>query len=39
MYALGWREEGDVWRWRRMLLTWEEEHARECNDLLTNIIM
>jgi len=25
MYALGWEEEGEAWRWRRRLLTWEEE--------------
>jgi len=39
LYALGWREEGEAWQWRRTLLVWEEEQARECSDLLTNIIL
>jgi len=29
-------KEGEAWRWRRRLLVWE---ARECSDLLTNIIL
>jgi hypothetical protein len=39
MYALGWGEEGNAWRWRHRLLAWEEEQACECIDLLTNIIL
>ena len=39
MYALGWEEKGDAWRWRRRLLAWEEEQVRECSDLMTNIIL
>jgi hypothetical protein len=39
MYSLGWGGEGEVWKGRRRLLAWEEEHVRECSDILTNIVL
>ncbi|AES97462.2 hypothetical protein MTR_5g054790 [Medicago truncatula] len=39
MYSLGWREEGEAWKWRCRLLAWEEEKVRECCDVLTNIVL
>ena len=37
MYALGWGEDGEAWRWRRHLLAWEEESLVEIKNMLTNI--
>jgi hypothetical protein len=34
MYALGWDEEGEAWKWRRRLWVWEEELVEECRTLL-----
>jgi hypothetical protein len=36
---LGGEEYGEVWNWRQMLLAWEEEQVRECNDLLINNVL
>ena len=28
MFSLGWGEGGEVWKWRRRLLAWEEEKLK-----------
>jgi len=38
IYSLGWWEEGEAWKWRRRLFTWEEK-VRGCCDILTNIVL
>jgi hypothetical protein len=30
IYALGWEDGGQVWRWRRRLWVWEEDMVVEC---------
>jgi len=37
MYHLGWGEEGEAGRWRRMLFAWEEEQVEELLLLLHNV--
>jgi len=37
MQALGWGEGDEVWTWCRRLLTWEEELAKECSMIISNI--
>jgi len=39
MSSLGWGEDGEVWKWRRRLLAWEEEKVRECCEILINIAL
>ena len=39
LWARGWGEEGDAWRWRRRLWTWEELLLGECRDLLANVFV
>ena len=37
MYALGWDEGGEAWKWRRRLWAWEEELVEECRTLLLTV--
>ena len=37
MRSLGWRVEGEAWRWRRRLFAWEEESVGELTLLLHNV--
>ena len=37
MYALGWGEGGEAWKWRRRLWAWEEELVAECRTLLLTV--
>lgn len=39
MFALGWGEDGETWKWRRRLWDWEEELLGECRLLLANIVL
>jgi hypothetical protein len=39
MFARGWEEGGEAWRWRRRLWVWEEEMLGECRRLLNNIYL
>jgi len=39
MHFLGWGVNGEAWKWRRRLFAWEEELARECAALLSNVIL
>jgi hypothetical protein len=36
MCSLEWGEGGEAWKWRRQLLTWEEDQVRECCVILYN---
>ena len=37
MRALGWGDEGEVWRWKRSLFVWEKESVGELRLLLQNV--
>ena len=39
MFELGVEEGGLAWNWRRRLWDWEEEMARECRLLLSNVVL
>ena len=39
MFAHGWEEGGEAWRWRRRLWVWEEDMLEECRCLLNNIFL
>ena len=39
MSQLGWGEEGGAWRWRQMLLAWEDELVGELILLLHNVTL
>jgi len=39
MERLGWEVGGAWWVWRRRLLAWEEDSARECVSLLNNVVL
>lgn len=39
MYSFGWSEDGETWRWRRMLLALEEVQVQECCEILINIVL
>ena len=39
MFSLGWGEGGEVWKWQRRLLAWEEDQVRECCVILTNVVL
>jgi len=39
MFARGWDEGGDAWKWRRRLWVWEEEMLEECHNLLLTIVL
>jgi len=39
MHSLGWGEGGDAWKWRRRLLALEDEHVKECCELLHSIVL
>jgi len=36
---LGWGEDGETWKWRMVLFTWEEEMVGELCLLLQNVIL
>jgi len=37
--VLGWGVRGEVWKWWRRLLAWEEEHVGECCAFLFNMFL
>jgi len=39
MFSLGWEEGGEAWKWRRRLITWEEELGSECCAFLLPIVL
>ena len=39
MFAWGWYEGGDAWRWRRRLWAWEEVLVEECRNILSNVVL
>lgn len=39
MFALGWGEGGEVWKWRQRLLAWEEELVGEYKLLLLTMTL
>jgi len=39
IYALGWKDGGEAWSWRRRLWVWEEELVEECRILLANVVV
>jgi len=39
MFALGWEEGGETWRWWCQLLAWEKELVEECRALLDHVIL
>jgi len=39
MFLLGWGEGGEVWKWHRRLLAWEEELGRKCCVILLPIVL
>jgi len=39
MFSLRWGEGGEAWKWRRQLLSWEEDQVRKCCLILFNIVM
>ena len=38
MFARGWSEGVEAWKWRRRLWAWEEEMVVECRNLLLTVI-
>jgi hypothetical protein len=39
LHSLGWGEGGEGWVWRRRLLAWEEELAKESRTLLAEVFL
>nr|ABD28474.1 hypothetical protein MtrDRAFT_AC148819g11v2 [Medicago truncatula] len=39
MFARGWDEGGDAWKWRRRLWMWEEEMLEEFPNLLLTVVL
>ena len=39
MFAWGWYEGGDAWRWRKRLWAWEEVLVEECRNILSNVVL
>jgi hypothetical protein len=39
MFELGWRVGGEVWKWRRRLLAWEEGLVSECTERVSSCIL
>jgi len=37
LFARGFEQGGEAWRWRRRLWTWEEEELEECRTLLLDV--
>jgi len=39
IFAWGWDEEGEAWKWRRRLWAWEEVLVEECRNMLLNVML
>jgi hypothetical protein len=39
MFTLGWGVNGEAWKRRRRLFSWEEEFIGECVELLTFVVL